>query len=51
MLLKICLNLELWQPFCSVEQNRLCNFSRGNHQEQLCEIVLNWNSGSGGDVI
>ena len=21
--------LELWQPFCSGEQNHLCNFGRG----------------------
>ena len=33
--------LELWQPFCSVEQNYLCNFSRRHHEEQLCEIILN----------
>ena len=30
--------LELWQPLCSVEQNHLCNFSRGYHEEQFCEI-------------
>ena len=23
--------------FCSVEQNHLCNFCRGHHEEQLCE--------------
>ena len=34
--------LELWWLFCSVEQNHLCNFSRGHHEEQFCEIVLNY---------
>ena len=29
----------------------MCNFSRGNHEEQLCEIVLNWNRDSGGEVV
>ena len=33
--------LELWQPFCSVERNHLCNFGRGYHEEQFCEIILN----------
>ena len=27
--------LELWQPFCTAEQNHLCNFSRGYFEEQL----------------
>ena len=44
-------NQELWQPFSSAEQNHVCNFSRGNHEEQLCEIVLNWNRDSGGEVV
>ena len=30
--------LELWQPFCSAEQNY---FGRGCYEEQFCEIVLN----------
>ena len=34
-------NLELLQPFCSVELNHLCNFSRGYYEEQFCEIILN----------
>ena len=33
--------LELWQPFCSVECNYLCNFDRGYPEEQFCEIILN----------
>ena len=33
--------LELWQPFCSAERNHLCNFGRGYHEEQFCEIILN----------
>ena len=33
--------LELWQSFCSVEQNHLCNFGRGYYEEQFCEIILN----------
>ena len=33
--------LELWRPFCSKEQIQLCNFSRGYHEEELCEITLN----------
>ena len=33
--------LELWQPFCSAEQNHLCNFGRGYHKECFCEIILN----------
>ena len=33
--------LELWRLFCSVEQNHLCYFGRGHHEEQFCEIVLN----------
>ena len=33
--------LELWQPFCSFEQNHLCNFGRGCYEEQFCEIILN----------
>ena len=27
--------------FCSAEQNRLCNFNRGYHEEQFCEIISN----------
>ena len=33
--------LELWQPFCSVERNYLCNFGRGYQEEQFYEINLN----------
>ena len=42
--------LKLWQPFCSRERNHLCNFGRGFQEEQFCEIILNWDSGSG-DVV
>ena len=33
--------LELWWPFCSANQNHLCNFGRGYYEEQFCEIILN----------
>ena len=33
--------LELWQPLCSLDWNRLCNFGRRHHEEQSCEIILN----------
>ena len=33
--------LELWWPFCSGEQNHLCNFGRGYYEEQFYEIILN----------
>ena len=33
--------LELWQPFCQMEWNHLCNFGRRHNEEQFCEIVLN----------
>ena len=41
MLFKGISYLELWQPFCSVECNQLCNFGRGYYEEQFCEINLN----------
>ena len=34
-------SIEIWRPFCSAEQNHLCNFGRGNPEEQFCEIILN----------
>ena len=34
---------ELWPP-CSAERNHLCNFGRGYHEEQFCEIILNLDS-------
>ena len=40
MLFKDNSHLELWQPFCSAEQNHLCSFARG-YEEQFCEIILN----------
>ena len=39
--------LELCQPFCSAEQNHLCNFGRGCCEEQFCEIIFR---ASGSDV-
>ena len=33
--------LELWQPFCSVERNHLCNFGGGYYEEQFYETILN----------
>ena len=33
--------LDLWQPFCSVEPNHLCNSGRGYCEEHFCEIILN----------
>ena len=33
--------LELWQAFCSVERNHLCNLGRRHHEKQFCEIILN----------
>ena len=41
MLFKNISYLELWHPLCSAEQNHLCNFGRGYHEEQFCEIILN----------
>ena len=41
MLFKDISFLELWQPFCSAEQNHLCNFGRRSYEEQICEIILN----------
>ena len=32
--------IELWGPLCSLERNHLCNFGRGHHKEQFCEIIL-----------
>ena len=34
-------NLQLWQPFCSTDQNHLYNFGKKNHEEQSFEIILN----------
>ena len=42
---------ELWQPLCSTEWNHLCNFGRGHHEEQFCEIILNLISDSGGNAV
>ena len=42
MSFKIISYLELLlSRFCSAEHNHLYNFSRGHHEEQFCEIVLN----------
>ena len=42
MLFKNMSYLELWQPFCSAEQNYLCYFGRGCYEEQFCGIILNF---------
>ena len=41
MLFKEKNNLQLWRPFCSGEQNHLCNFGRGHYEKYFCEIILN----------
>ena len=33
--------LELCCPFCSAEQNNLCNFGRRHHEEHFCNFFLN----------
>ena len=40
--------LELWRPFCSVERNHLDN---GHFEEHFCEIPMNFDLVSGGDVV
>ena len=35
MLFKDIFYLQLWQPFCSVEQNHLYNFGRGHYKKHL----------------
>ena len=32
--------LRLWWPFCSMEQNGLCNFGREHYEKHLCEIIF-----------
>ena len=32
--------LVVWQSFCSMERNHLCNFDRVYHEEQFCEIIF-----------
>ena len=41
MLFKDISYLELCQPLCSVNWNRLCNSGGRHHEEQSCEIILN----------
>ena len=48
MSLKDITYLELWQSLHSVERNDLC---KGHYEEQFCEIILKWTSGSGENVI
>ena len=40
MLFKDISYLDLWRPFCSAEQNHVCNFGRGYYEEQFSEIIL-----------
>ena len=42
--------LQLGWPFCSVEQNHLCNFGRGHYEEHSCKLFKIWTTGSG-DVV
>ena len=42
MLFKDIFYFYLLQPFCSREQNGLCNFGRGHYDEYFCEIILNF---------
>ena len=51
MLFKGISYVELWLPLSSVERNNLCSFGRVHHEEQFCEILLNLDCGSGGDVV
>ena len=39
MSFKVFSYLELWQPSCSVDQNHLCNFERGHHEKDSCEVI------------
>ena len=55
MLFKDISYLELWQPFCSAEQNNLCNFGRGCYEEQhkfySVKLFLMLVNGSGEDFL
>ena len=42
MLFKDISYLELWRPFCSVERNHLCKLGRGFNEDQLSDIILNF---------
>ena len=37
-------SLELWQPLCWVEWKHLCNFGRKHHEDQFCEIIIEFGS-------
>ena len=39
MLFKDISYLKLWMPFYSVEQNHLCNFSKGHHEEIIFKFL------------
>ena len=39
MSFKDIFDLELCWPICWAEQNHFCNFGRGHHEEQFCEII------------
>ena len=41
MLFKDISYLGLLYLFCSAEQNHLCNFGRGYHEEQFFKVILN----------
>ena len=40
MLFKDISYLELLQPFCSAEQNNMCNCGGGNYEEQFCDFFF-----------
>ena len=40
MSFKECSYLELWRPFCSLEQSHLCNFGRGHQEEHFSDFIL-----------
>ena len=47
----IFLILSSGKLFCSADRNHLCDFSKGQYEEQFCVIISIWTSGSGGNFI
>ena len=33
--------LDHWRPLWLVERKRVCNFGRGHHEVQFCEVIVN----------
>ena len=50
MMLKDISYLELWQHFCPAERPHLFNFGRGYYEVHFCEIILNLDQGSEGNL-